>query len=76
VEQGVFIKAKRVADARTMRADLWRGGIALRARITVPIPGAAKISALLNNPNILDASFLRAPTTSPANPPPTKANVT
>ena len=34
-----------------------RGGIALRARITVPVPGAAEVATLLDDPDVLHAGF-------------------
>jgi hypothetical protein len=34
-----------------------RGGVALRARVAVPVPGTAEAAALLHDPHILDARF-------------------
>jgi hypothetical protein len=54
-----------------------RRRIALRARIPVPVPGAAEVAALLDDADILiPASDKRAAVASPAKPPPIKAKVT
>ncbi len=37
-----------------------RGGVAHRAGVAVPVPGAAHVAATLDDPNVLDAGLLQA----------------
>jgi hypothetical protein len=55
-----ILLGRPVTDLFQQRQIDHRGRVALRPRIAVPVPGTAKIAALLDDADILDARFLQA----------------
>ena len=55
---GVLL-ARHVAGLFEQREVHEGGRVALSARVTVPVPGAAEVAALLDDPHVVDAGFVQ-----------------
>ena len=55
---GVLL-ARHVPGLLEQRQIHERGGVALRAGVAVPVPGAAEVAALLDDAHVVDAGFVQ-----------------
>jgi hypothetical protein len=71
----VLLALGTVAGLLEQRQVDHRRGVAHRARVAVPVPGATDVAAALDDPHVesTPASLSRAPVVSPAKPPPMNA---